>query len=110
MASSEECIDFVCRQLQGAGDVMPRKMFGDWCIYVDGKPVLLVCDEICYVKMHPAVGPLMEDAETGCPYPGAKPHYILDIGHRTEALRVVRTLAEALPYPKPKKSAKKKEA
>lgn len=109
MASSDGFIEFVCAQLQGSGDVMPRKMFGDWCIYVDGKPVLLVCDEICYVKMHPAIEPLMADQETGSPYPGARPHYILDIGHRTEALKVVRILTEVLPYPKARQSVKKKE-
>ena len=39
----------------------------------------------------------------GFPYEGAKEHYILDIEHRREAVKVVRTLEQALPYPKPKK-------
>lgn len=102
MASSEEFIDFVCGQIEGVGLVMPRKMFGDWCIYIDGKPVILVCDNICYVKIHQAIEALMEDAETGCPYPGARPHYILDIEHRAEAIKVVKILTEALPLPKKK--------
>ena len=38
----------------------------------------------------------------GFPYEGAKEHYILDIEHKREAVKVVRTLEQALPYPKPK--------
>lgn len=102
MASPEEYIDFVCGQLQGVGLVMPKMMFGDWCVYIDGKPVILVCDSICYVKIHPAIEALMEGAETGYPYPGAKLHYILDIEHRAEAARVARILTEVLPLPKKK--------
>lgn len=103
MACTEEYIDFVCSQLSGIGIVQPRKMFGDWCIYIEGKPVILACDGLCYVKMHPAIESMMEGQETGYPYPGAKLHYILDIEHRAEALKVIRVLTEVLPYPKKRK-------
>ncbi len=53
--------------------------------------------------MHPALDACMADAETGTPYPGAKLHYILDVEHRAEALRVVKILAEVLPLPRPRK-------
>ena len=65
MASDKEYIDFVCTQLEGAGNVRARKMFGDWCIYIDEMPVILVCDEICYVKKLPELAPFMPDAECG---------------------------------------------
>ena len=107
MASSQEYINFVCSQLHGVGVLRTRKMFGDWCIYVDEKPVLLVCDEQCYVKKHEAIAELMLDAQVGFPYDGAKEHYILDIEHRDIAVAVVTRLAEVLPYPKPKKKAAK---
>ena len=104
MASSKEYIDFVCTQLEGTGTVRARKMFGDWCIYVDEIPVILACDEICYVKKLPELAPFMPDAECGFPYPGAKEHYILDIEHRREMVPVVRKLVETLPsYQKKKK-------
>lgn len=100
MASSQEYIDFVCSQLKGAGVIRTRRMFGDWCIYVDEKPVMLVCDEQCYVKKHEAILALMQEAQVGFPYDGVKEHYILDIEHRENALAVVKKLAEVLPYPK----------
>ena len=102
MASSTEYIDFVCSQLDGVGVIRTRRMFGDWCIYVDEKAVMLVCDEICYVKKHAAIETLMATAECGYPYDGAKEHYILDIEHADKARAVIKTLAEVLPYPKKK--------
>lgn len=102
MASSQEYIDFVCSQLKGIGVIRARKMFGDWCIYLDEKPVILACDNQCYVKMHAAIAEIMQDAQVGFPYEGAKPHYILDIEHRDFARTVISRLAEVLPYPKPR--------
>lgn len=103
MACSTDFIDYVCAQLQGAGVIRARRMFGDWCIYVDEKAAVLACDNLCYVKMHPAIAHLMHDAPTGRPYEGAKEHYILDIDHPAEATAVVKALLPALPYPKRKK-------
>lgn len=108
MACSQDYIDFICSQLNGVGVIRTRKMFGDWCIYVDEKPVLLACDEQCYVKMHKAIAEIMQDAQTGCPYDGASPHYILDIEHRDKARAVISRLAEVLPYPKQKRKNNKK--
>ena len=101
MACTPEFVDFVAAQLADAGAVRVRKMFGD------EKPAVLLCDNVAYVKMHPALEAWMADAETGHPYPGAKLHYVLDVEHRAEALRVVKILAEVLPLPKPRRKAKK---
>lgn len=106
MACSKEYIDFLCSQLQNIGVVRPKKMFGDWCIYVDEKPVILACDEICYVKKHEAIADLMQGAECGFPYDGAKEHYILDIDHCEAMLLVIKKLVEVLPYPKKKKTTR----
>lgn len=107
MACTPEFVDFVAAQLADAGAVRVRKMFGDHLLYVDEKPAVLLCDNVAYVKMHPALEAWMVDAETGHPYPGAKLYYILDVSHRTEALRVVKILAEVLPLPTPRRKAKK---
>lgn len=106
MACSQNYIDFVCSQLRGSGVIRTRKMFGDWCIYVDEKAVILACDEQCYVKKHQAIEDLMQDAQVGFPYDGAKEHYILDIEHSDKAKLVVSRLLEVLPYPKKKTNQK----
>ena len=107
MACTDEYIQFITSQLEGTGAVRARKMFGDYCIYVDEKPVLLACDGIAYIKKHEAIAELMREAEVGFPYEGAKEHYILDVEHREHVHRVVLTLLPVLPYPKPKKPKKK---
>ena len=69
MACTIEFIEFVCMQLAEAGEVRSRKMFGDYMIYINEKPVVLACDNIAYVKIHPAIADLMTDAEKGlCGY------------------------------------------
>lgn len=103
MACSTEYIDFVCSQLEGAGAIRARKMFGDYCIYVDERPVMLACDNIVYVKKHKAIEAMMADAEVGYPYEGAKEHYILDVEHRDRALPVIKALLPHVPLPKPRK-------
>ena len=54
MASNIEFVEFVCSQLQELGHIRYRKMFGDYMIYVNEKPVILLCDNIAYVKILPS--------------------------------------------------------
>ena len=103
MACTSEYIDFVCSQLEGTGTVRARKMFGDWMVYIDEKPLVLACDNICYVKMLPEISDMMQEAETGYPYDGAKEHFILDIGHRNQAQQVIRAMLPLIPYPRKRK-------
>lgn len=109
MACSQEYIDYVCTQLEGAGAIFAKKAFGEYLVYVDEKCAIMACDNICYVKKLPELDELMADAECEFPYEGAKEHYILDIDHKSHAVRVARVLAEVLPYPKKKGTSKKTE-
>jgi hypothetical protein len=54
-------------------------MFGEYMVYVNDKPILLVCDNTVYVKKLDCLAEIMPGAETGFPYSGAKEHYLLDI-------------------------------
>ena len=45
-------------------------------VYVNDKPVLLVCDNTVYVKKLPEIEELMSGAECGVPYDSAKEHRI----------------------------------
>lgn len=108
MATTVDAINFVCSQIAAAGEVRARKMFGDYMVYLNEKPVITVCDSICYVKKLPAIEEMMRDAECGFPYEGAKEHYILDIAHAAYAVKVVRAIWENVPFPK-KRSRKGRE-
>lgn len=103
MACSTEFIKFVCEALAPLGDVRSRKMMGEYVIYVNEKCVITACDNTAFVKKLPCIAELMTDAESGCPYKGAREAYILDFQDRQKVLRVIETLWEELPFPKSKK-------
>lgn len=77
-------------------------MFGEYLIYVDGKPALLVCDNTVFVKKLPELAEIMADADSGCPYDGAKEHYVLDVENEDLTARVIDTLVAVTPAPKRK--------
>lgn len=99
MACSTDFIDFVCQTLRPLGEVRPRKMMGDYIIYVNEKCVATACDNLLYVKILPCIKDLMASAEVGRPYDGAKEHYILDLADAAHARAVVSALWEELPFP-----------
>lgn len=107
MSCNIDYIEFVCQQLASLGNIRPRKMMGDYIIYVNEKPIIIACDNLCYVKIIPEISDLMVDAERGFPYQGAKEHYILDIDHRSTAVQVVSILCNVLPYPQKRNKNKK---
>ena len=103
MACTTDYIDFVCSQLEGVGVIRTKKMFGDWWIYIDEKPIILACDNICYVKMLPEIADLMKDACTGFPYDGAKEMLLVDdIDNREFLCNLFDAMIDELPAPKKK--------
>ena len=103
MATSVDYIEFVCDQIAGTGEIRYRKMFGEYMVYVNDKPVLLVCDNTVYVKKHDELESKMEQEEKGIPYEGSKEHYILDIENSEFSKEIVFILEEITPIPKPRK-------
>lgn len=103
MATSVDFIEFVCDQVDGTGVVRSKKMFGEYMVYIDDKPVLLVCDDTVFVKIVPCLDELMQNAERGFPYKGAKEHYILDIDNKELSREVILALLPVTAVPKPRK-------
>ncbi|MDD3106891.1 MAG: transcriptional regulator [Bacilli bacterium] len=107
MASDLSFVQYVCDQLTDAGIMTFRKMFGEYMVYCNDKPIVLVCDNIAFVKMKDEITTLMNTSETGYPYQGAKLHYVLDIDNKSLATEVVKALEAITPYPKAKITKKK---
>lgn len=107
MATTVEYIEFVCEQIQGVGEIRYKKMFGEYMVYVNDKPILLVCDSTVYVKKLECIEEKMRDAEVGVPYKGAKEHYVLDIDHSEFCKEIIALLEEVTPLPKPRKKKEK---
>jgi len=103
MASTLDFVEYVCGQIEGVGAVRFRKMFGEYMVYINDKPILLICDNTVYVKILPCIDALCADCEKGAPYEGAKEHYILDVDDAALTRKVVTELEPVTPLPKPKK-------
>ena len=103
MATTVDFIEYICGQIEGVGMVRHKKMFGEYMVYVDNKPILLVCDNTVFIKILPCLDELMESAEKGYPYDGAKEHYVLDIDDAILTREVIAALLSVIPVPKPRK-------
>ena len=108
MSSSLDFVNYICEQLEGVGTIRSRKMFGEYMVYVNDKPVVMVCDDTVFVKILPCLSELLKDRPTAPPYEGARDHYVLDPDDR-DTLRRAAELAEAVtPLPKKKTPRKAK--
>ena len=108
MSSSLDFVNYVCEQLEGVGAIRSRKMFGEYMVYVNDKPVVMVCDDTVFMKILPCLYELLKDRPTAPPYEGARDHYVLDPDDR-DTLRRAAELAEAVtPLPKKKTPRKAK--
>lgn len=103
MATTSEFIEYVCEQIREIGEIRYKKMFGEFMVYVNDKPVIIVCDNIAFVKKLDCIKDKMKDAEVGYPYKGAKEHYILDIDNSEFCKEIVLELEKVIPIPRKKK-------
>ena len=108
MASSPDFVGYICEQLEGLGAVRSRKMFGEYMVYLNDKPVIIICDDRPMVKLLPCLEELLRGRPTQPPYEGAKDHYLLDPDDRDLLREAARLAEEVTPLPK-KKPPKKKE-
>ena len=104
MATTTDFIEFVVDQIDGIFATRYKKMFGEYMVWVNEKPILLVCENIVFIKILPELESQMATAEKGHPYKGAKEHYILDIEDREHANEIITILERITPLPKPKKT------
>ncbi len=78
MATQKPTIEFILSRLRDRSRFTARAMFGEYALYADGKVVALVCNDLLYVKIVPASLALEDVCEKDAPYPGAKPHYLVE--------------------------------
>lgn len=104
MATSIDYIEFLMDQLSEINfEFRYKKMFGEYCVYANDKPIILVCDNNTYIKTLPCIETLMQGAKLAAPYSGAKPQYVLDIDDTTLLRGVIELLEQNTPLPKPRK-------
>ena len=104
MASSNDFVQFIADQCSGAGEIVVKKMFGDYGIYCNGKIFGLICDDRFFLKPTEEARPLLRTIELRPPYDGAKDYfYITDVDDRDYLSALVSVTCKALPEPKKRK-------
>lgn len=107
MASNADFVQYIADQCAGAGEIMVKKMFGDYGIYCDGRIFGLICDDCFYLKPTQQVESVLRTVDLRPPYDGAKAYYFIeDVDDRDYLSLLVRMTCRALPEPKPKKKRK----
>ena len=98
--SNPDLVEYIVEQGAKAGEVRAKKMFGDYCLYCEEKPVGLICDDVLFLKPLSVLEPLLhsEDKQLRPPYEGAKPHYVItNVDDRDYVSLLVKTVADHLP-------------
>lgn len=109
MACDQEFIDFVVDQIENAGIITVRKMFGDYGIYSDGKFFGLICDNKLFIKPTESGRSYLADDVVEAPaYPGARPSFLIEdkLEDRLWLSELVRITLKELPDRKPRKRKK----
>ena len=104
MASNADFVQYIADQCSSAGEIITKKMFGDYGIYCNGKIFGLICDDRFYLKPTEAGRSLLRKEELRPPYDGAKDYfYIADVDDRDYLSSLVRETCKTLPEPKKRK-------
>lgn len=106
MPTNQKFVDFVIEQIENAGEITVKKMFGEYAIYSDGKVFGFICDNQLFMKPTNAGREFIEDLKEAPPYPGAKMYFLIDdkIDDRQWLSELIRISVKELPEPKPKKA------
>lgn len=111
MSSKQSIADLAIEQIQNAGTVSARKMFGEYGVFCNGKMVGLICDNQFFVRYTITGKAYIGEAIEVPPYKGAKPYFLID-GENLEdsewLTKLIKITVVELPIPKKKPKKKKK--
>lgn len=109
MATDPDFIDYVLEQAGFGARLSHKRMFGEYALYLDDKVVAFACDNSLFLKPTEPGRAALPTVTPGKPYPEAKDYYVIDeyIDDTPLLQRLLQVTADALPMPKPKKTAAK---
>ena len=110
MATDQSFVDFVLDQIENAGEIHARKMFGEYGVFADGKIFGLICDNKLFIKPTVSGREFIGEVVEAPPYPGAKNSFLIEekIEDREWLSELVRISVAELPNPKPKKKKRRR--
>jgi TfoX/Sxy family transcriptional regulator of competence genes len=109
MASDLSFVEYIVDQIENAGEIRYRKMFGEYAVYCNEKVTALICDNQLFIKPTEAGRAFIGNVIEAPPYPGAKNSFLIEdkMDDREWLSQLVRITAKELPMPKPKRKKKK---
>lgn len=110
MASDKEFVDFIVDQIENAGLITSKHMFGEYGVFSDGKIFALICDNKLFIKPTLAGRAFIENLVEAPPYTGAKLCFLIEdkIDDREWLSHLVKISLPELPEPKIRKKKIKK--
>ena len=102
-------VQFVVDQINRAGEISSRKMFGEYALYCNKKVVALICDDQLFVKPTEGGRKYIGEVVNAPAYPGAKPSFLIEdkLEDRVWLTELIRITEKELPEPMPKKRSGK---
>jgi TfoX/Sxy family transcriptional regulator of competence genes len=99
VATDKSFIEFIEDQINDAGVITHRKMFGEYALYCDGKVVAFVCDNQLFVKPTEGGRAYIANPVEMSPYPGAKLYFLIEdaIEDREWIRGLIKITAQDLP-------------
>ena len=110
MASDKKFIEFIVDQIDNAGEITFKSMFGEYGLFSDKKIFALVCDNKLFIKPTEGGRSFIKDVVEAPPYTGAKPSFLIQdkIDDREWLSELVRITVKELPEPRPRKKKVKR--
>ena len=108
MQTRQSTVDNLLDRLAGAGNLSTRRMFGGYCLYLEGTPVGLIFRDQCFVKWTEAGRAALPDLDEGHPFPGSRPYLVVPADdldgweRRVAVARLLRVTLDALPPHRPR--------
>jgi len=108
MASDQKFVDFIVGQIQKAGIITAKKMFGEYGIYCNEKMFGVICDNKLFIKPTKVGREFIGNPIEQSPYDGAKPSFVIEdkVEDSKWLSNLVRITVKELPEPKPKNRKK----
>ncbi len=105
MATDKKFVDYILEQIENAGEITAKSMFGEYGIFSDGKIVALVCDNKLFVKPTAGGRSFIKHVVEAPPYTGAKNCFLIEekLEDRDWLSELIRISAKELPPPKKRK-------
>src|SRR5512133_2996904 len=105
MASTQDYVDYILEQIENAGVITYRKMFGEYALYSDKKVVALICDNQLFIKPTAGGKAFIGNVTEAPAYPGAKMSFLIEdnLDNSEWISELIRITAKELPEPKPEK-------